>query len=135
MLWGNLGSAYYYGNHRDDSMKSYNQAIKLNTKYLIVNPQDATALSDIAGFYSMIGKRENALVAIQKAQELSPEDPEILFNSALVYNELGDHRRAKVFLGKSLDAGYSPTEIRDTPSLDNLRSDPEFQQVIKNHPR
>ncbi|MGB8801416.1 MAG: protein kinase [Candidatus Acidiferrales bacterium] len=135
VLWGNLGSAYYYGNHRDDSMKSYNQAIKLNTKYLIVNPQDATALSDIAGFYSMIGKRENALVAIQKAQELSPEDPEILFNSALVYNELGDHRRAKVFLGKSLDAGYSPTEIRDTPSLDNLRSDPEFQQVIKNHPR
>jgi eukaryotic-like serine/threonine-protein kinase len=134
VLWGNLGSAYYYGNHREDSVKAYNQAIKLNTKYLIVNPQDATALSDIAGFYSMIGKRENALVAIQKAQKLSPEDPEILFNSALVYNQLGDHRRAKVLLGKSLDAGYSPTEIRDTPSLDNLRSDPEFQQVIKNHP-
>lgn len=134
VLWGNLGAAYYYGNHRDESAKAYNQAIELGTKRLIVNPQDAQALSDVAGFYSMIGKREQALKAIQKAQKLSPEDPEILFNSALVYNKLGDQSRAKVFLGKSLDAGYSPTEIRDTPSLDNLRSDPEFQKVIKSHP-
>jgi tetratricopeptide (TPR) repeat protein len=134
VLWGNLGAAYYYGNHRDESMKVYEQAINLTAKHLAVNPHDATALSDMASFYSMVGKRSEALTAIEKAQKLSPEDPEVLFNAALVYNQLGDEHRAKLLLGKSLRAGYSPTEIRDTPSLDNLRSDSEFQKIIKAHP-
>ena len=132
-LWGNLGAAYYYGNHRAESVKIYERAIDLTAKHLVVNPQDSNALSDIAGFYSMIDRRDDALAAIQKAQKLAPDDPEVLFNAALVYNQLGDQRRAKILLGKSLDAGYSRTEIRDTPSLDNLRTDAQFQQIIASH--
>ena len=82
-LWGNLGAAYYYGNHRAESVEVYVQAINLTARHLTVNPQDLNALSDIAGFCSMIDKRNDALLNIQKAQKLSPEDPEVLFNAAL----------------------------------------------------
>lgn len=133
-LWGNLGAAYYYGDHRAESVGIYAQAVNLTAKHLTVNPQDANARSDIAGFYSMIDKRNDALLNIEKAQKLSPKDPEVLFNAALVYNQLGDQRRAKILLGKSLDAGYSRIEIRDTPSLDNLRTDAQFEQIIASHP-
>ncbi len=133
VLWGNLGATYYYGNRRDESAKVYDQAINLASKHLGVNPQDALALSDIAGFYSMIGMRDDALRAIQRALKLSPDDPEVLFSAALVYNQLGDKNHAKVLLGESLTAGYSPTEVRDSPSLDNLRGDPEFQKITKPH--
>ena len=67
---------------------------------------------------------------IQKAQKLSPEDPAVLFNAALVYNELGDLRRAKILLGNR-STRVTLTEIR-SPSLDNLRRD-AFQQIIASH--
>ena len=130
VLWGNLAAAYYYGNHRDESAKVFAHAIELAGQRLKVNPEDSTVLADIAGFYSMIGKNREALNAIHKAQKLSPQDPEILFSAALIHNQLGDADQAKILIGDSLKAGYSPTEIRDTPSLDNFKNDAQYHRIL-----
>jgi tetratricopeptide (TPR) repeat protein len=78
----------------------------------------------------MLGNRVEAFSYLNRALQLSPRDPELLFTAAEVYNQLGDQERAIMFVQQALTAGCSPAEIRDTPALDNLRGNAEFQKVF-----
>ena len=53
------------------------------------------------------------------------------FKAALVHDQFGEIDQALGWLGKALDAGYSPTTVRDTPNFDPLRSDPRFQDLLR----
>jgi tetratricopeptide (TPR) repeat protein len=67
---------------------------------------------------------------LNRALQLSPRDPETLFTAAQVYNQFGDQERAIKLIQQALNAGYSPTEIRDAPALDNLRRNAKFRTVL-----
>jgi tetratricopeptide (TPR) repeat protein len=129
-LWGNLGDAYYYGGHREESAGAYERASELATKNLEINPHDAETLVSLAGYQAMLGKRDSALLYAGRALESSPNGPEIQFTVAQIYNQLGDQAEALRWLKKSLEAGFSPITVRDTASLDNLRANKDYQRLI-----
>jgi serine/threonine-protein kinase len=129
-LWGNLASALYYGGHRSEADVEYRKSNQLAIRKLDVNPKEASVLADVATNYSMLGNRVEAFSYLNRALQLSPRDPELLFTAAEVYNQLGDQERAIMFVQQALTAGCSPAEIRDTPALDNLRGNAEFQKVF-----
>ncbi len=54
---------------------------------------------------------------MNKALALAPDNPEILFRSALVYNRFGDTSNTLAQLKKSVDGGFSRPNIRDTPDF------------------
>ena len=128
--WSDLADAHYYGGHRSESDIEFRKSNQLAIQKLDINPKDASVLADVAANYSMLGNRVKAFSYLDRALKLSPRDPEILFTAAQVYNEAGHQERAVLFIQQALAAGCSPTEIRDAPALDNLRSNTEFQRVI-----
>jgi hypothetical protein len=54
-----------------------------------------------------------------------------MFNAALLYNELHQTGPALEWLRKALAAGYSPSVVTKAPALDNLHSNPRYQQLMQ----
>ncbi len=133
-VWGNLGDAYYYSvKSRGEAAAAYAKAITLAKQSLEVNPRDTGVLSDISGYYSMLGDRPEAFAYLNRALQGSPgQDPNLFFQASLVNNQLGDTRAALQWLTRAIKGGYSIATVEQAPALDNLRSNSEFQALVHN---
>jgi tetratricopeptide (TPR) repeat protein/predicted Ser/Thr protein kinase len=132
LAWGNLGDAYSWipgGEAR--AQNAYHRAIALAREQLQVNPRDARTLGYLAWYQATTGERQTALATARRALRLAPNDSELLFNVALVYNQIGDPRQTLAYLEKARAAGFSQTVLRDTPNFDALRSNPRFQRLLE----
>jgi len=132
LLWGNLGDAYSWipGEH-ERAREAYRRAIALANEQLHVNRRDARALGFLAWYQAAIGDKPAALANVQRGLRLAPQDSELLFNVALVYNQIGDSRQTFDWLEKARAAGFSSSILRDTPNFDSLRSNSRFQQILQ----
>ena len=128
--WGNLGDCYYYGGHQSDAMESYKKAIALAEQKLRVNSKDTDVLSDMAGYWSMLGNRAQALDYLDRSL-VGNKDKELLFQAALVYNQLHETGTALEWLSKALAAGYSKSVASKTPNLDNLHDNLRYQALMQ----
>jgi serine/threonine protein kinase/tetratricopeptide (TPR) repeat protein len=132
VIWGNLADSYYYSGNHADAKLAYQKAVSLAERRLEVNPRDASVLSNTAGYYAMLGKRQEAFGYMNRALELSGrKDPEVLFEAAMVHNQFGETSAALEWLEKARRAGFSPTTISDAPALDNLHSNGQFQDILR----
>jgi serine/threonine-protein kinase len=128
--WGNLADALYWSpNRRSEATAAYKRAIELAQSQVQVNSSDATARAYIAEYSAMVGDKLTATKEIRHALETAPQDSDVMFRAALVYNQLGDRRRTLDYLKNALGANYSRTAIRDTPDFSHLQTDPEFQAL------
>ena len=131
VIWGNLGDSFYYSGRRAEASQSYKKAVSLAERRLEVNSRDPSVLSDLSGYYAMLGEHQEALSALGKALQLSnKKDPDILFEAALIHNQFGETSQALEWLQKALSLGFSPTTISDAPALDNLHHDRRFQAMV-----
>ncbi|MHB9023778.1 MAG: tetratricopeptide repeat protein [Armatimonadota bacterium] len=62
--------------------------------YLLMDPDNAEALSRRAQVLLMLGKHEDAEVALQKAEAIDPTTPGVLLNRALVAEEHHEYQQA-----------------------------------------
>jgi len=134
-IWGNLGDSYYWSpGERSKSFSAYRSAIVLANKKLNVNPRDATTLSYLAQYNAMIGQANAATENINRALTLSPNDQYVLFEAALVFNQLNKPEMALDYLEKAVAAGYPANTLLDTPNIDNLHSHPRFRKLVGSIP-
>lgn len=135
VTWGDLGSTLYYSGKKDEAMEPFRKAVALALEELKVNPRDPVVLSALAGYYSMLGDRNHALLYLGQALLYGHNDKEILLDAAGVYNQLGETGLAIEWLGKAVQAGYTVDEIRNDPQFANLANTPGYQQLMKSsHP-
>ncbi len=128
--WGNLGDAYYYGGNKSPAIDSYKKAISMAEQRLKINPRDTDVLSDLAGYWSMLGDRTRALDYLDRSL-VGKQDKELLFDAALVYNQLHETGTALEWLSKALAAGYSKSVVGKAPALDNLHDNPRYQDLMQ----
>ena len=112
-------------------MAAYRKAIALGEEEQRVNPRNAVSLSYVAVFHAMLGEERLARPALNRALTLAPTDATVLFNAALVSNQLGNESRAITWLRKSLEAGQSREVVRNTIDFDNLHSNHSFQELLR----
>jgi tetratricopeptide (TPR) repeat protein len=105
--------------------------VELATAQLKASPNDATILGDLANAYSMIGDSTQALDFLNRSLAINHTDKELMFTAANVYNQLHQMGPALEWLGKALAAGYSPSVVAKAPALDNLHSNPRYQQLMQ----
>jgi len=130
VTWGNLASAQEYSGAKPQALASYSKAIQLASEELKVNPHDIDVLSDLAVYYSSIGKREQAETYLGQALQYGHGEKELLASAAEVYNELGETGLALEWMSKAIDAGYSAKKFQDLVAFQNLVDNPRYREIV-----
>ena len=132
LLWWNLGDGYYWTpGKRSQSVAAYRQGITTAEEELRVNPRNSYSYGVLAICHAMLGEKKLALDALGSGLQLSPADPFLLFQAALVYNQFGQSDEAIAWLKKAQTAGYSQARIRDYPNFDSLWINPRSQELLR----
>jgi serine/threonine-protein kinase len=131
-VWGNLGEAYYWSsNQREKSREAYERAVELAREQLEINADDDIALGELAKYYAMLGREEQARETIARALELVPDDPDTQFTAAIVHAKLGETEQALNWLEKSKQSGMTSGWIAANPVFDILAQTQHFQELIR----
>jgi serine/threonine protein kinase/tetratricopeptide (TPR) repeat protein len=132
LMWGNLGDAYYWAtSKRSQASAAYGTAISLGKEKLRLNPRDARLLSSLGIYHAMRGERTPALGNLRASLRLQPNSPDLLFNAAITYQQLGDTKHALDALEEAVSLGVSAEMLRDTPNFDQLQANPRFLGLIR----
>jgi serine/threonine-protein kinase len=130
-IFGNLGEVYgQIEDKQEESRRSYAQALKLAEQRLRANPNAAGALMEAALSAAMLGQDTKAEKYRKSGIELSGQDPEARFNSALVLAQLHQDSRALDELERALSKGLPASEVTDNPAWQRFATNPGFVAVM-----
>ncbi|HXN99988.1 MAG TPA: tetratricopeptide repeat protein [Candidatus Acidoferrales bacterium] len=130
--WWDLGDAYSFVPAKSGLAKgAYAKCVSLANEAVNVDAKDSLAFSTRGICQAMLGERAAAFADLLRADTIAPGDPEVSFDTAVVYNHFGETDQALQWLEKAVSAGYSPSIARDYPFFDKMRSDPRFQKIFK----
>ena len=108
------------------------QLLELLPDYLLQNPDDSRARMFYAITLAEKGRKDEAIEEGNKALELSPGDPMMLYNCACLYSQLGEVDRAVETLRQAIAGGYENFRwMKHDPDLDALRADPGFMALVE----
>jgi tetratricopeptide (TPR) repeat protein len=128
--WGNLAAAYYWAAGERDRAKSiYQRAAQMAEEKRKMPAPDPELLSNLAGYYSVLGEHAKALPLIRQMLVLAPDDSEVTFHAGQTYEQLGERDLALVWIKKALERGYPRVEIEHNPWLRELCADKRFWQM------
>ena len=130
-MHGYLAASYYWsGGQLDKALLNYQKAAEMAEEHRKLNPKNAAVLSDLAGYYGVLGNREKALPLIEQMLTLAPNDTHILFHAALTYEELGERAKALQWLQTALEKGHSRQEVENNPWFTKLRGDTRYVRLL-----
>jgi eukaryotic-like serine/threonine-protein kinase len=128
----NLGRAYFVApGMREKSRAPLGQALALLEQESAVNPREAGLIAGQADAHAMLGHAKPARALSARAVALAPDDADVLAVVASVDETLGDRTAALQKLSRAIANGYPRWEIERDPSLEALRRDPRFADVLK----
>ncbi|MBI2955940.1 MAG: tetratricopeptide repeat protein, partial [Acidobacteria bacterium] len=129
---GLLGMVYIGLGRTQDSERSFRRGYVAAEKHLELHPDDARALYLGACSLARLGERARAVDWAGRALAIDPEDCGILYNVACCYAILGKVDEAIDCLEKAMSYAYWYRRWAEHDSdLDNLRSHPRFQALMK----
>jgi adenylate cyclase len=119
------------GRH-DEARRAGQLAVESVEKHLELNPEEARAYSLGANVAIRLGDKERSSRWAEQAMELAPNDPLVLYNAACNLAMLGETERALDGLERAIEAGVAVGDwIQHDPDVENLRSHPRFQAIVK----
>ena len=124
-----LADAYRWAGQPDKAAATYEQAISLAYKSIQVNPQNATALGDLAIAYAKKGDTKQAAQFIARARSVDAQSTALLYEEATIHALAGQTQEALASLEQALRSGYSLKQAQNDPELKGLRQTPEFQKL------
>jgi serine/threonine protein kinase/tetratricopeptide (TPR) repeat protein len=129
LVWANLMTAYQGLHQTSKFEEARDHAISLLEQAVKAKPEDALMQVSLAALYAQKGLREKALTRAQAALARSPDNPNVLELAGETYETLGDRHRALECIDRALRNGYPLDQLKGTPELHNLLSDPDFRPV------
>jgi serine/threonine protein kinase/tetratricopeptide (TPR) repeat protein len=134
-LWSNLGDACRWApGMASKSVEAYDRAIELAEGDLRLNPGEANAHSKLALCLVKRGRSAEATPHMGRALALDPNNPEILYDAAVVADLQGDSAEALRWLARAAKAGYSRAFMAREPEFGNLRKEEAFQKLVRDVP-
>lgn len=115
----------------DVGLGKHEEAIKIFSKVLEIQPQNEIVLINRALAEMRIGRIGEALEDVQAAMA-EPNSGKTLYQAACVHALIGresNKRRAVTLLAKAIAQGYKPKNLNSDSDLDSIRDIEEFQVI------
>ncbi len=120
-----LGVAYEQKRLPREAISAFEECVK-------ISKGDSTYLAMLAHAYALFGRRQDAEKILAQLQGRAKREYVSPHNIALVWLGLGNHQQALAWLEKAyLDRSFSLVTINSWPWFDPLRSDPQFQDLVR----
>jgi len=117
--------------HVEEAIQLARKTLPIVEKHLAWNPDDARALHLGAGSLIITGDTERALRWLERAKEIDPNDPVVLYNIGCNLAVLGHIDRALDYLEEAMAQGtVSAVWMRNDEDLANLRDHPRFETLL-----
>jgi eukaryotic-like serine/threonine-protein kinase len=129
----NLGDAYRALGQTDKAHAAYQQAISAGYKELQTNPQDTSVLGEVALSYANLGKPQDAETFIARARAQDKKDVNLAYTEVQIAALNGKSTQALTLLAAVLADHYPAESAAVDPDLESLRSNPEFEKLIKKY--
>ena len=101
-------------------------------EYLKQHPEDAYRRMAYAVSLAKINKKDEAKIEGDKALDLNPNDPIMMYYGACLYSLLEEKEIAVDLLIKAVENGYQNFEwIKRDPDFNNIRKEPGFLKLIQ----
>jgi len=127
LVWNNLIVAYEWLDETKKANLARVQMLEVLQRYIKVQPQDALAQSLLAILYADNKLRQEAVIRMQTAEALAPNDPQVIENVGIAYEMLGERLQAMKYVGEAMRKGLPPDQVKNDPDLRELVKDPNFQ--------
>lgn len=114
--------------------QEYHAALDAFHQALSEDDEDVSVLMGMAWCYKRIDELPRAIRVMERAYEVAPKEPIVLYNLSCYYALAGDKPQALSWLGRALRMEKSLRELIPGESdFDSLRDDPDFQFVAGAH--
>jgi serine/threonine-protein kinase len=133
-VWGNLASAHdALGTDPSKAREVKAKAAVMAEEWLEVNPRDDEAKSRLANYYAELGESDKARSILGEYEERPLDEISglIAFELGAAWETLGERDIALEWIEVSISKGYSLTDIKSYPGLEELRQTPEFLRIMK----
>lgn len=124
---------YYERIHDEENYKqTLEKVIRLVPNYLMQHPEDTYRRMAYAVTLAKLGNFDEAKKEGEKAIELSPNDPIMMYYGACLYARLDEKQRAVELIRDAVNNGYENYEwIKRDPDFENIRSEPGYIELMK----
>jgi eukaryotic-like serine/threonine-protein kinase len=126
-VWGYLSNTYEWLNQDSKAAEARERRLALLEPLVKLKPEEAEAQADLATIYAKKGPKDKAVIRMQAALALAPDNPRILEYAAVVYSLLGDKAKAQQFVQQAYDKGTELDDLKSDPSLREIFGDPNFK--------
>lgn len=130
----NLGDTYVKLGDRARARSAYRRAVELTREELRINPRDASTMTLQAMCLAKLGRDGEASRVAAAANEIAPDDIQVVYDTAVVHALAGRQAEALAWLRRAIDGGYGANLAAEDDDLEALRILPEFQDVIGRRP-
>jgi serine/threonine protein kinase/Tfp pilus assembly protein PilF len=119
-------------NDEDNYKKTLETVIHLVPNYLMQHPEDTYRRMAYAVTLAKLGNFDEAKKEGEKAIELSPNDPIMMYYGACLYARLDEKQRAVELIRDAVNNGYENYEwIKRDPDFENIRTEPGYIELLK----
>jgi len=129
-VWGNLANALFWAGDKERAATAYKRAKELAGEQLRIDPRNAGIQMALANYNAALGDNDKAFDYFSTVLKLAPNDAHTLFQIAVFYEfRMGKRDQALTWLAKAIERGQTWREINTSPTLRELRKDPNFQKL------
>jgi len=124
---------YYEGSGNKEKIDwIITKLLEIYPKHLLKHPEDAYRHMAYAISLAIAGRIEEAKTEGEKALDLSPDDPIMMYYGACLYTRFKENKYAVELLAKAIENGYQNFEwIKRDPDFDTIRNEPSYVELMK----
>ena len=131
LLHGNLGDSLFWApGEREKARQHHRKAAQMAKQALAESPSDPTILGRLAIYHAMLSERESAYRYLEEAIRLSPEEAEMQFRAAQVYQRFGETDRVIRSLKRAFELGLLKEKALHHPLFEEVRQSKELMAII-----
>jgi serine/threonine-protein kinase len=127
----NLGDSYARLGRTTDATRAYLAAAERSEADLVVNPNNPRSLASLAVYLAKAGRPTDALRRLADARKHGPDDPQVLYRSAVVHTLLGSRDAALEDIAAAINRGYSVRAIKEEEDFMPLRGMTRFAELTR----